>query len=114
MNNDRCRYRLTLLRQQVINYPHVKEMFNIAHRILGYDLHSKCLNGPIDELNQTLYAQPAIYITSLAAVQKLKSENEKVRQNVNTIRLNNNNNNIRLFTRQSKIALSQLASVLEK
>jgi malonyl CoA-acyl carrier protein transacylase len=66
-------------RQQVINQPNVKEMFNIAHRILGYDLYSKCINGPIEELNQTLYAQPAIYVTSLAAVQKLKSENQKVR-----------------------------------
>ena len=66
-------------RQQVINHPNVKEMFNIAHRILGYDLYSKCINGPIEELNQTLYAQPAIYVTSLAAVQKLKAENQKVR-----------------------------------
>ncbi|CAF1254112.1 unnamed protein product [Rotaria sp. Silwood1] len=67
--------------QQVINYPNVKEMFNIAHRILGYDLYSKCINGPIEELNQTLYAQPAIYVTSLAAVQKLKSENQKAVEN---------------------------------
>jgi hypothetical protein len=57
-------------------------MFNIAHRILGYDLYSKCTNGPIEDLNQTLYAQPAIYVTSLAAVQKLKSENQKVRNDV--------------------------------
>ncbi len=69
-----------LFRQQIINYPNVKEMFNIAHRILGYDLYSKCLNGPIEELNQTLYAQPAIYVTSLAAVQKLKTDNQKVRK----------------------------------
>lgn len=62
----------------MINYPNVKEMFNIAHRILGYDLYAKCINGPIEELNQTLYAQPAIYVTSLAAVQKLKAENQKV------------------------------------
>ncbi|CAF1253247.1 unnamed protein product [Rotaria sordida] len=67
--------------QQVINYPNVKEMFNIAHRILGYDLYSKCINGPIEELNQTLYAQPAIYVTSLAAVQKLKNENQKAIEN---------------------------------
>jgi [acyl-carrier-protein] S-malonyltransferase len=56
-------------------------MFNVAHRILGYDLYSKCINGPIEELNQTLYAQPAIYVTSLAAVQKLKTEDQKVRAN---------------------------------
>ena len=57
-------------------------MFNIANRILGYDLYSKCINGPIDELNQTVYAQPAIYVTSLAAVQKLKTENQKVKFNI--------------------------------
>jgi [acyl-carrier-protein] S-malonyltransferase len=56
-------------------------MFNIAHRILGYDLYSKCTHGPIEDLNQTLYAQPAIYVTSLAAVQKLKSENQKAVEN---------------------------------
>ena len=56
-------------------------MFNVAHRILGYDLYSKCINGPIEDLNQTLYAQPAIYVTSLAAVQKLKAEDQKVRSN---------------------------------
>ncbi|CAF1107653.1 unnamed protein product [Adineta steineri] len=67
--------------QQVINYPNVKEMFNIANRILGYDLYSKCINGPIEDLNQTLYAQPAIYVTSLAAVQKLKTENQKAVEN---------------------------------
>ena len=63
----------------MINHPNVKEMFSIANRILGYDLYSKCADGPIEDLNQTLYAQPAIYVTSLAAVQRLKSENEKVR-----------------------------------
>ena len=65
--------------KQVINHPNVKEMFSIAHRILGYDLYSKCVDGPLEDLNQTLYAQPAIFVTSLAAVQRLKSENEKVR-----------------------------------
>lgn len=53
-------------------------MFNIAHRILGYDLYSKCLNGPKEDLDQTQYAQPAIFVTSLAAVQKLKAENPAV------------------------------------
>ncbi|CAF0981576.1 unnamed protein product [Adineta ricciae] len=67
--------------QKVIDYPNVKEMFNVAHRILGYDLYSKCINGPIEDLNQTLYAQPAIYVTSLAAVQKLKAEDQKVVEN---------------------------------
>lgn len=66
----------------MINYPNVKEMFNVAHRILGYDLYAKCTNGSIEDLNQTLYAQPAIFVTSLAAVQKLKAENPKVNSSI--------------------------------
>lgn len=64
----------------MIHVPQVKEMFDISQRVLGYDLLSKCLNGPIEDLNQTLYAQPAIFVTSLAAVQKLKEENPQVKK----------------------------------
>ncbi|CAF0937386.1 unnamed protein product, partial [Didymodactylos carnosus] len=65
----------------VVDYPSVKEMFNIANSILGYDLYKKCTEGPKEDLDQTIYAQPAIYVTSLAAVQRLKSENQQAVEN---------------------------------
>ena len=44
----------------------VENMFKTASNILGYDLEEVCLQGPETKLNQTLYAQPAIFVTSLA------------------------------------------------
>ena len=44
----------------------VQNMFRTASNILGYDLEEVCLQGPETKLNQTLYAQPAIFVTSLA------------------------------------------------
>ena len=49
-----------------------KELFQRANAILGYDLLDLCVNGPQDKLDQTLYSQPAIFVTSLAAVEKAK------------------------------------------
>lgn len=59
-------------------YPNVSEMFRVAQRILGYDLLSLCLEGPEDELMKTVHCQPAVFVTSLAAVEKLNHENPKV------------------------------------
>lgn len=39
-----------------------------------YDLLKLCLEGPEDKLNQTKYCQPAIMVTSLAALEQLKDE----------------------------------------
>lgn len=40
-----------------------------------------CLDGPEDVLHQTLYCQPAIMVTSLAALEKLKEERPKAIEN---------------------------------
>ncbi|MED6274985.1 hypothetical protein CHARACLAT_021818 [Characodon lateralis] len=58
-------------------YPNVKEMFSAAQKILGYDLLSLCLEGPEEELLKTVHCQPAVFVTSLAAVEKLQHENPK-------------------------------------
>lgn len=59
-------------------YPNVKEMFAAAQRILGYDLLSLCLEGPEEELMKTVHCQPAVFVNSLAAVEKLNHVNPKV------------------------------------
>ncbi|XP_015786474.1 probable malonyl-CoA-acyl carrier protein transacylase, mitochondrial [Tetranychus urticae] len=56
----------------MLDIPSVQKMFETAESILGYDLLELCLNGPSDELNETIHCQPAIYVTSLGAVEKLR------------------------------------------
>lgn len=49
-------------------------MLSIAKSILGYDILALCLNGPKDQLDDTAYAQPALFLAGLAAVEKLRSQ----------------------------------------
>lgn len=58
----------------------VFQLFEDASKILGYDLLSLCLNGPVEELNKTVKCQPAIVVASLAALQdeKVKGLDTKV------------------------------------
>lgn len=62
----------------LLKYPNVKEMFTVAQKVLGYDLLSLCLDGPEEELTKTVHCQPAVFVTSLAAVERLNHENPKV------------------------------------
>lgn len=55
-------------------YPAVRELYRRANEILGYDLTRLCFEGPAAELNSTVYSQPAIFVTSLACLEKLKAE----------------------------------------
>eukprot|EP01036_Dinobryon_divergens_P028208 gene28208-37115_t len=52
--------------------PAAKELFDKASSILGYDLLDKCVNGPKEELDSTVISQPAIFVSSMAALEKLK------------------------------------------
>ena len=51
-----------------------KALFDKAAEILGYDLAALIRDGPQEKLDQTLYAQPAVFVTALAAVEKAKIE----------------------------------------
>ncbi|CAL8467128.1 g6664 [Coccomyxa elongata] len=52
--------------------PAAKDLFDQASEILGYDLLKLCVEGPKDKLDSTVISQPAIYVASLAAVEKLR------------------------------------------
>jgi [acyl-carrier-protein] S-malonyltransferase len=52
--------------------PSAKKLFDDASGILGYDLLQKCINGPKEELDSTVISQPAIFVSSMAALEKLK------------------------------------------
>lgn len=54
--------------------PKAESLFEIANRVLGYDLLSLCRNGPEDELNRTVHSQPAVFVSSLAAVENLAAK----------------------------------------
>lgn len=56
--------------KDLLHYPSVEEMFEAASSILGYDLLKMCLHGPLEALTKTVHQQPAIFVTSLAAVEK--------------------------------------------
>ena len=54
--------------------PKAKEMFDEASEILGYDLLQVCTEGPKEKLDSTVISQPAIFVASMAAVEKLRLE----------------------------------------
>ncbi|XP_075712097.1 malonyl-CoA-acyl carrier protein transacylase, mitochondrial [Rhinoderma darwinii] len=65
----------------LLKYPNVRAMFLTAHKVLGYDLLDLCLNGPAEMLNKTVHCQPATFITSLAAAEKLGDEDPEAVEN---------------------------------
>jgi [acyl-carrier-protein] S-malonyltransferase len=49
-----------------------RELFERASSILGYDLAELCRSGPAEMLNTTAVSQPALLVTSLAALKMLE------------------------------------------
>lgn len=61
-------------RQAAESFPAARELFDRANAVLGYDLAKLCFEGPSDELDSTVHSQPALFVTSLAALETLKAE----------------------------------------
>ena len=55
--------------------PGVAEVFKVAEKVLGYDLKDVILNGPQSLLDETVHCQPAVVVTSLAAMETLELTN---------------------------------------
>src|SRR5438105_9688536 len=53
--------------------PAARPLFDEASAVLGYDLAHVCLEGPKEKLDSTAVSQPAIYVTSLAALAQLRA-----------------------------------------
>lgn len=51
--------------------PPAKRIFEKADSLLGYSISRLCFEGPEEKLTRTLYAQPAIFVTSLAVLAAL-------------------------------------------
>jgi [acyl-carrier-protein] S-malonyltransferase len=58
----------------VKDVPKAAELFAKASEILGYDLLEVCTNGPKEKLDSTVISQPAIFVASMAAVEKMRHE----------------------------------------
>lgn len=60
--------------------PLARQLFDQASEILGYDLAQVCFEGPEEKLNSTVISQPALYVSSMAALEKLKADSPDVYQ----------------------------------
>jgi len=60
-------------RQLAESLPAAKALFDRAGELLGYDLAKICFSGPAELLDSTIHSQPALFVTSLAALESLKS-----------------------------------------
>lgn len=65
-------------RQIAEKYPAAQALYDEARSILGYDLAELCFAGPADELDSTIISQPAIFVTSLAALEVLRTDSPDV------------------------------------
>ncbi len=57
------------------SFPVADEIFNKANDIVGYDLKTLCFEGPEEKLNSTTISQPAIFTTSAAILEVIRSSN---------------------------------------
>jgi len=53
--------------------PATRKLFDDAGQVLGYNLAELCFQGPAERLNTTAVSQPAIFVTSLAALESLRA-----------------------------------------
>ncbi len=62
--------------------PAAREIFERANTLLGYDLADICFNGPTEKLDLTEHCQPALFVTSIAALEVLRSKDPDLVSNV--------------------------------
>jgi [acyl-carrier-protein] S-malonyltransferase len=65
-------------RQLYETLPAARRLFDEAAEVLGYDLAAVCAEGPPERLNSTVVSQPAIFVSSLAALESLKATQPEV------------------------------------
>lgn len=62
----------------VESLPAARQLYDRAAAVLGYDLAKLCFSGPADQLDSTVISQPALFVTSLAALESLRAETPDV------------------------------------
>ena len=56
------------------NFDEIKNIYNTADEIMGVKLSDICFNGPEEQLKQTKYTQPAIFVHSIAIFELLRKK----------------------------------------
>ena len=65
-------------RELAASSPAARELYDRAGKILGYDLAQLCFEGPPERLDSTVHSQPALFVTSLAALEQLRQQSPDV------------------------------------
>lgn len=55
------------------SFPVAAEFYEKANDIVGFDLSGLCFEGPAEQLNSTTISQPAIFVTSAAILEVLRT-----------------------------------------
>lgn len=55
-------------------FPAAAELFEKANDLVGFDLRAVCFEGPAERLNSTTMSQPAIFVTSAALLEVLRTQ----------------------------------------
>ena len=58
--------------------PAVRRLYDRAGEVLGYDIAKLCFEGPAEQLDSTVFSQPALFVTSLAALEFLRADSPDV------------------------------------
>jgi [acyl-carrier-protein] S-malonyltransferase len=58
--------------------PAVRRLYDRAGEVLGYDIAKLCFEGPAEQLDSTVFSQPALFVTSLAALESLRADSPDV------------------------------------
>ena len=53
-------------------HPSLKQVYDEASSVLGYDAAALCFEGPAERLNLTEFTQPALLVSSMAALKSLE------------------------------------------
>jgi [acyl-carrier-protein] S-malonyltransferase len=67
-------------RQLAETLPAARALYDRAADVLGYDLAGLCFEGPEEDLDSTVHSQPALFVTSLAALELLRSQSPELVQ----------------------------------
>lgn len=70
--------RVGMGRTLVERYPAAGALYEQAADVLGYDLAKLCFEGPAEQLDSTVISQPALFVTSLAALEMLRADSPDV------------------------------------
>jgi [acyl-carrier-protein] S-malonyltransferase len=58
--------------------PAARRLYDRAGELLGYDLAKLCFEGPAEQLDSTVCSQPALFVTSLVALEALRAESPDI------------------------------------